>query len=65
MAQTMSSKHISLPSTFSSGNITEWFTHFEICRKSIEWNEATQALKLPTLLKGQALASWLDYQHKS
>ena len=37
----------------------EWFTHFEICSKYNEWNEATQALKLPTLLEGEALASWL------
>ena len=60
MAQTVNSKHISLPSTFSSRNITEWFTRFEICSKSNEWNGATQALKLPTLLEGEALASWLE-----
>ena len=28
--------------------------------KSNKWNEATQALKLPTLLEGEALASWLE-----
>ena len=56
MAQTVNSKHISLPSMFSSGNIMEWFTCFEICSKSNEWNEATQALKLLMLLEGEALA---------
>ena len=33
---------------------------FEICSKVNEWNEATQALKLSTLLEGEALASWLE-----
>ena len=60
MAQTVNSKHISLPSTFLSGNITEWFMCFEICSKSNKWNEATQAFKLPTLLAGEAMASWLE-----
>ena len=60
MTQPVSSKHISLPSIFSSENIIEWFTCFEICSKANEWNEVTQALKLPTLLEGEALASWLE-----
>ena len=33
---------------------------FEICSKANEWNETAQALKLPTLLKEEALASWLE-----
>ena len=65
MTQPVSSKHSSLPSTFSSGKITEWFTCFEICIKANERNEATQALKLPTLLEGEALASWLSYQKRN
>jgi len=50
-------KHITLPSSFSSGNISEWFVHFDICNG---WDDETKALKLPTLLEGEALASWLE-----
>ena len=53
-------RHISLPKTFVSGDVSEWFKWFEICCTANEWNEATKALKLPTLLKGEALAIWLD-----
>lgn len=53
-------KHISLPSSFSSGNISEWFVRFDICSKANGWNDETKALKLPTLLEGEALASWLE-----
>jgi len=53
-------KHISLPSSFSSGNISEWFVRFDICCKANEWNDKTKVLKLPTLLKGEALVSWLE-----
>ena len=53
-------KHISLPSLFSSGNISEWFVQFDICSKANGWNDETKALNLPTLLEGEALASWLE-----
>ena len=56
----MSDRHISLPRTFSSGNASEWFQRFEICCKANAWNDATKALKLPTLLEGEALATWLE-----
>ena len=52
-------KHISIPKTFSSGDADEWFTRFEICSMANDWNAATQAMKLTTLLKGEALAVWL------
>ena len=53
-------KHISIPKTFSSGDVDEWFSRFEICSTANEWNAATQAAKLPTLLEGEALAVWLE-----
>ena len=57
---TNASKHISVPKTFSSGDVDEWFCCFEICSKANEWNGATKAAKLPTLLEGEALAVWLE-----
>ena len=53
-------KHISIPKTFSSGDVDEWVCHFKICSTANEWNAATQAMKLPTLLEGEALAVWLE-----
>ena len=32
----------------------------EICSKANEWNNATMALKLPTLLEGEAPAVWME-----
>ena len=53
------SKHISIPKKFSSGDADEWSSCFEICSKANDWNAATKATKLPTLLEGEALAVWL------
>lgn len=53
-------RHVSLPKPFASGDAKEWFKRFDICCKANGWNEATQALKLPTLLEGEALAIWLE-----
>ena len=33
---------------------------FEICSKENKWDNAAQALKLPTFLEGEALAVWLE-----
>lgn len=52
--------HISLPKPFVSGDVSEWFTHFEICCAVNEWDDATKAQKLPTLLEGKALTIWLE-----
>ena len=52
--------HINLPYTFASGDVSEWFKRFEIYCTANEWNDATEALKLPTLLEGEALAIWLE-----
>ena len=43
-----------------SGDVNEWFKRFEICCKANGWTNATSALKLPTLLEGEALAIWLE-----
>ena len=56
----MAYKHISLPQPFSSGDPTEWFRRFELCSKANSWEDDIKALKLPTLLEGEALAVWLD-----
>jgi len=54
------SKHISLPTPFSSGDLVEWFRRFEICCHANDWNDETKAKKLPTLLEGEAIAVWFD-----
>jgi hypothetical protein len=54
-------KHISLPKTFASG---EWFKRFEICCSANDWNDTTKALKLPTLLE-EALAVWLELSEET
>ena len=66
MMVTNSSKHISVPKTFSSGDVNEWFCPFEICCKANEWNRETKATKLPMLLEGEALAVWIELseEHK-
>ena len=51
---------MSVPKPFSDGDVREWLQRFEICSKSNGWSAATQALKLPTLLEGEALAIWLE-----
>ena len=55
----MAEHHISPPKPFASGDANEWFEHFDICYKANGWNEATSALKLPTLLEGEpSLSGW-------
>ena len=56
----MASRHVSVPKTFSSGDVAELVKRFEICSRANEWDDATKALKLPTLLEGEALAIWLE-----
>ena len=59
---TAAGRHVSLPSTFATGFAVQWFRQFEICSKANDWNEATQALKMPTLLEGEALAIWMELE---
>ena len=56
----LAGKHISLQAPFKEGDQTEWFKRYEICCTANEWSEATQLVKLPTLLEGEALAVWLE-----
>ena len=56
----MAERHVSVPKPFASGDVNEWFKRFDICCKANKWTEATSALKLPTLLEGEALAVWLE-----
>ena len=56
----MAERHISLPKPFSSGDAGEWFKRYDLCCKANGWDEAKQAVKLPTLLEGEALAVWLE-----
>ena len=58
---TIQSLHISLPKLFSTGNAVEWFQHYEICSRTNSWDDTDKkALKLLTLLEGEALAVWLE-----
>lgn len=49
-----------MPRQFSEGEPTEWFQKYEICCDANDWDDATKAKKLPTLLEGEALAIWLE-----
>ena len=61
MAREGVNRHISIPKSFSEGNTTrEWFQRFEICCRANGWNDEMKALKLPTLLEGEALAVWME-----
>ena len=55
----MVSMHVSIPKPFSSGDVVEWFTRFEICSKEYGWSDAVMARKLPIVFEGDALANWL------
>ncbi|KAL5515095.1 hypothetical protein EMCRGX_G000217 [Ephydatia muelleri] len=37
-----------------------WLTRFDICSDANCWDEKVRAVQLPTLLEGEALATWLD-----
>ena len=56
----MASHHITVPKPYPEGDASEWFKQFNICSKANEWGHGTKALKLPTLLEGEALATWLE-----
>ena len=56
----MAGGHVSVPKSFSDGDAREWFQRFEICCSANQWNDEIKARKLPTLLEGEALASWLE-----
>lgn len=56
----MAERHVSIPKPFSTGDITEWFQRFEICCRANSWNDEAKAVKLPTVLEGEALAVWLE-----
>ena len=60
----MAERHISVPKLFASRDVNEWFKRYEICCKANGWNDATKALKLPTLLEGEALTVWLELSEK-
>ena len=59
MAREGAHQHISIPKPFSEGNTREWFQRFKICCRANGWSDEVKALKLPTLLEGEALAVWL------
>ena len=52
--------YISVPKPLAAEDPVAWFQKFEICSKANRWNAGKMALKLPTLLEGEALASWLE-----
>ena len=38
----------------------DWLQRLELCSTANGWKEEAKAVKLPTLLEGEALAVWLD-----
>ena len=52
--------HVSIPKPFSSGDVVEWFQRFDLCSDANKWEDEVKAVKMPTLLEGEALAAWLD-----
>ena len=57
MANGCSKRAISVPKPFSSGDAAEWFLRFDICSAANDWK--VKAVKLPTLLEGEALVDQL------
>ena len=55
-----SSTHVTLPKTFDTGKASEWFQRLEICCRANGWDNDKMALKLTTLLEGEALTVWLE-----
>ena len=55
-----STTYVSLPETFDTGKASEWFQRYEICCRVNGWDADKMALKLPTLLEGEALTIWLE-----
>ena len=53
----MVDRHISVLKPFASGDATEWF-------QANNWNGATIALNLPTLLEEEALAIWFEFDER-
>ena len=56
----MANTTVSLLKVFDSGNTTEWFQHYKICYWANSWESDKMALKLPTLLDGEALVIWFE-----
>ena len=56
----MANRHISVPISVANGDASEWLKRFDICSRANEWSNGTKALKLLTLLEGEALATWLE-----
>lgn len=57
----MVDKHVALPGSFSGGRgFDEWIQKFEICATANDWDGAKQAKKIPTLLEGEALMTYLE-----
>uniref|UniRef100_A0A5S6QDX7 J domain-containing protein n=1 Tax=Trichuris muris TaxID=70415 RepID=A0A5S6QDX7_TRIMR len=46
--------NVSLPRQFENGDFLEWATRFELCSRSNGWTDSVMAMKLPTLLEGEA-----------
>ena len=56
-----SERHVALPKSFSGGpDFDQWIQKFEICGTANGWDTATQAKKIPTLLEGEALMTFLE-----
>ena len=56
----MAECHITLPNSFKKGDVAEWLQKFKICATANNWDEATQAKKIPMLLDGVAPMTYLE-----
>ena len=53
----MATTHISISKPFSDGGAREWLLKFNFYSR---WDGDKKAKKLPTLLKGEALMTWME-----
>ena len=49
---------LALPETLQEDDARSWFKRFEVCAAANEWDERKKLLRLPTLLRGRAWASF-------
>ena len=51
---------MSVPRPFASGDVYEWLQKLKSSAKQMGWTHGTKALKLPTLVEGEAHVVWLE-----
>ena len=49
---------ICLPEPLEDGDAKSWFRRFDVCAAANEWNAAKKLVRLPTLFRGRAWATY-------